>query len=64
MLDVERNDVHGGRMEGADVTVARAVDFGANDVTYFTRTHLGHVLNVGELPWWRAPGIENLFSNG
>ena len=32
----------------ADVTVARSRDFGTNDITFFTRTHLGSVLKVGD----------------
>lgn len=47
VLDMDHNGAHGSRMAGADVTVARVADFGTNDVTYFARTHLGHVLNVG-----------------
>ena len=47
VLDIEDIGVHGSRMEGADVTVARASDFGANDAISFTRSHLGHVLHAG-----------------
>ena len=35
------------RFQLAEATVARASDFGRNDTTYFTRTHLGHVLHPG-----------------
>ena len=32
----------------ADVTIARSRDFGINDITFFTRTHLGYFLKVGD----------------
>ena len=32
----------------AEATVARASDLGVNDITYFTRTHLGNVLHAGD----------------
>jgi len=32
----------------ANVQVARASDFGKNDTTLFTRTHLGHILQPGD----------------
>lgn len=32
----------------AEAQVARAADFGSNDRTSFTRTHLGHLLHPGD----------------
>ena len=32
----------------ADIEVARVSDFGRNDVTFMTRTHLGGFLNAGD----------------
>lgn len=32
----------------ADVEVARVSDFGSNDTTFLTRTHLGGFLNPGD----------------
>jgi nonsense-mediated mRNA decay protein 3 len=37
-----------GRYHLAEATVARASDLGANDTTYYTRTHLGGVLHPGD----------------
>ncbi|KAI9888616.1 MAG: hypothetical protein M1814_006597 [Vezdaea aestivalis] len=37
-----------GRYVLAEATVARASDLGSNDQTYYTRTHLGGVLHVGD----------------
>jgi hypothetical protein len=52
--------VHGCRFALAEATVARASDFGRNDTTYYTRTHLGHVLHPGgcELPDCELWGVE------
>ncbi len=33
----------------AEATVAKATDFGVNDRTFYTRTHLGHVLHPGDM---------------
>lgn len=33
----------------ANVQVARSVDFGQNDTTFLGRTHLGHILQVGDM---------------
>ena len=38
----------GGRWGLASAEVARAADFGSNDRTCFTRTHLGHLLHPGD----------------
>ena len=32
----------------ADIWVARMSDLGVNDQQYFCRTHIGHLLNVGD----------------
>ena len=40
---------HGGKLALAQVEVARAADFGANDRTYWTRTHLGRLLQPGDM---------------
>jgi len=37
-----------GRYSLAEVQVARKSDFGKNDTTFMARTHLGHLLNVGD----------------
>ena len=37
-----------GRFLLAEATVARSSDLGVNDITYFTRTHLGGVLHPGD----------------
>lgn len=34
----------------AEVTLARKSDFGLNDRTYMSTTHLGHLLKVSALP--------------
>lgn len=38
-----------GRFVLAEATVAKASDFGVNDRTFYTRTHLGHVLHPGDM---------------
>ncbi|KAI9728053.1 MAG: ribosome-binding protein [Cirrosporium novae-zelandiae] len=48
VLDIETEPIQNGRFVLADVTVARASDFGTNDITYTTRTHLGGVLHYGD----------------
>lgn len=48
VLDIEPTATQNGRFFGAEVTVARASDLGANDTTYFCRTHLGGVLHAGD----------------
>jgi len=48
VLDIERLGVDNGRFTLAECTVARASDLGANDKTYFCRTHLGSVLHAGD----------------
>ncbi|PYH96419.1 NMD3-domain-containing protein [Aspergillus ellipticus CBS 707.79] len=48
ILDIELVGRSNGRFHLAEATVARASDLGSNDQTYFTRTHLGGVLHVGD----------------
>lgn len=48
VMDIEPVGQSNGRFHLAEVTVARASDLGVNDTTYFTRTHLGGVLHVGD----------------
>ena len=48
VMDIEAVGVQKGRFFLAEATVARASDLGANDTTYFTRTHLGGVLHAGD----------------
>jgi nonsense-mediated mRNA decay protein 3 len=38
-----------GKWQLAEAQVARSSDFGRNDTVYFCRTHLGHLLNPGDL---------------
>lgn len=48
VLDIEPLGPSNGRFTLAECTVARASDLGANDKTYFCRTHLGSVLHAGD----------------
>ncbi|KAE8346369.1 hypothetical protein BDV24DRAFT_123782 [Aspergillus arachidicola] len=48
VMDIEPVGKSNGRFHLAEATVARASDLGSNDQTYFTRTHLGGVLHVGD----------------
>lgn len=50
VMDIEPTNppVQKGRFLLAEATVARASDLGSNDITYFTRTHLGGVLHPGD----------------
>lgn len=48
VLDIEPLGPVKGRYVLAEATVARASDMGSSDQTYFTRTHLGSLLNVGD----------------
>jgi nonsense-mediated mRNA decay protein 3 len=52
VLDVEPVQAKGcfgnSKMMLAECVVARAADFGSNDQTYITYTHLGHVLHPGD----------------
>eukprot|EP00038_Savillea_parva_P025953 m.50323 g.50323 ORF g.50323 m.50323 type:complete len:557 (-) comp7230_c0_seq1:86-1756(-) len=60
VLDVEpvddghhhkRGDRGDGKYQLAELTLARVKDFGNNDETCIVRTHLGHVLQPGDLAW-------------
>jgi nonsense-mediated mRNA decay protein 3 len=52
VLDIEPVDAKGchqqGKLHLAECVVARLADFGANDQTYTTYTHLGHILHPGD----------------
>ena len=48
MLDIEPLGAQKGRYFLAEATVARASDMGNNEKTYYTRTHLGGILHVGD----------------
>ncbi len=47
-MDIEPVGPQKGRFLLAEATVARSSDLGLNDITYFTRTHLGSVLHPGD----------------
>lgn len=49
VMDVDRTNETKGKYCLADATVARSVDYGSNDNTYFVRTHIGRFLNPGDL---------------
>ena len=48
VMDIEPVGPQKGRFLLAEATVARSSDLGVNDVTYFTRTHLGAILHPGD----------------
>lgn len=48
VLDIEPTGITNGRYLLSEATVARASDLGSNDITYFTKTHLGGILHVGD----------------
>tara|TARA_R110002003_G_scaffold2756_3_gene24591 strand:- start:3469 stop:4965 length:1497 start_codon:yes stop_codon:yes gene_type:complete len=48
VLDIEPLGKQQGRNFLAEATIARASDMGANDQTYYCRTHLGGILHVGD----------------
>ena len=48
VMDIEPVGPQKGRFLLAEATVARSSDLGINDITYFTRTHLGSVLHAGD----------------
>jgi nonsense-mediated mRNA decay protein 3 len=48
VMDIDPVGPQKGRWLLAEATVARASDLGVNDKTYFTRTHLGHILHPGD----------------
>lgn len=48
VMDIEPLGPEKGRWQLAEATVARASDLGHNDKTFYTRTHLGHVIHPGD----------------
>ncbi len=48
VMEIETVGLAKGRLLQAEAIVARASDLGVNDVTYFTRTHLGALLHPGD----------------
>jgi nonsense-mediated mRNA decay protein 3 len=48
VMDIEAIGPPKGRFLLAEATVARTSDLGANNTTYFTRTHLGGLLHAGD----------------
>lgn len=48
VMDIEPTGQSNGKYSLAEATVARASDLGSNNITYFTRTHLGGVLHVSD----------------
>lgn len=48
VMDIEPLGPEKGRWQLAEATVARASDLGQNDKTFYTRTHLGHVIHPGD----------------
>jgi nonsense-mediated mRNA decay protein 3 len=47
-MDIEPTPTRNGKWLLGEATVARASDLGVNDRTYFTRTHLGGLLQPGD----------------
>ncbi|TAQ91599.1 hypothetical protein B7494_g77 [Chlorociboria aeruginascens] len=48
IMDIDPMGVQKGKWLLAEATVARATDLGSNDQTFYTRTHLGHILHPGD----------------
>ncbi|KAL8666292.1 MAG: hypothetical protein Q9202_001561 [Teloschistes flavicans] len=48
VMDIEPSGIQKGRFFLAEATVARASDLGSNEITFFTRTHLGGILHPGD----------------
>lgn len=48
IMDIEPVGKSNGKFHLAEATVARSSDLGSNDQTYFTRTHLGGIIHVGD----------------
>lgn len=48
VMDIEHTPTRNGKWLLAEVTVAKSSDLGVNDKTYFTRTHLGGLLQAGD----------------
>ena len=49
VLDVEPTGLSAGKMNQAEVTLARSRDLGRNDVQLRTLTHLGNILSAGDV---------------
>jgi nonsense-mediated mRNA decay protein 3 len=47
-MDMDSSPKAKGKFRLAELTVARSSDLGSNDITYFTRSHLGAILHVGD----------------
>lgn len=48
VLDINPLPATNAKFQLAEVQVARKSDFGRNDTTFYTRTHLGYILKVGD----------------
>lgn len=48
VIDCDLTGLSSGRMQQAEVTVARTRDLGSNDERYTTLTHLGNILSAGD----------------
>jgi nonsense-mediated mRNA decay protein 3 len=48
VMDIEPTSQRNGKWKLGEATVAKASDLGSNDRTYFTRTHLGGLLQPGD----------------
>lgn len=76
VMDIEPTGRQNGKWHLGEATVARAIDLGVNDQTYFTRTHMGHLLKPGDSamgymlngsnfnnPEWEAMEESNVYSS-
>ena len=76
VMDIEPTGRQNGRWHLGEATVARSIDLGVNDQTYFTRTHMGHLLKPGDSamgymlnganfnnPEWEAMEESNVYSS-
>jgi nonsense-mediated mRNA decay protein 3 len=48
VLDAELTGLSAGRMQQAELTLARSRDLGKNDVQFQTLTHMGNILSAGD----------------
>ncbi|KAI6247504.1 60S ribosomal export protein NMD3 [Erysiphe necator] len=48
VMDIEPIGAQRGRWLLAEATISRASDFGVNNQTYYTRTHLGNIVHPGD----------------
>eukprot|EP00045_Choanoeca_perplexa_P017164 m.244212 g.244212 ORF g.244212 m.244212 type:complete len:527 (-) comp17464_c0_seq1:4214-5794(-) len=51
LRDASGDLIRYGKFMLAEATVARMQDLGSNDQQYYVRTHLGHLLEAGDLVW-------------